>query len=138
MNGIDAVAFLQTRLKAIAALENRVYLGETTFDPAQARPLASVIGLETEITRQDCATHHVTDTIIVEGQFAAASGDVLTPGHALLAAFQAAIKPAECDYTYGSQFIDLTFTGRRVIPRDDGSSIGVCQLRLVVRYHEDF
>lgn len=138
MNGIGAVTFLQTRLKTIAALGNRVYLGETTFDPAQIRPLASVIGIETEIARQDCATHHVTDTIIVEGQFAAASGDVLTPGHALLVAFQAALKPSACDYTYGGQFIDLTFTGRRVIPREDGSSIGVCQLRLVVRYHEDF
>ena len=138
MNGIGAVTFLQTRLKTIAALANRVYLGQTTFEPGQTLPLATVIGIETEIERQDCATHNVTDTIIVEGHFAAASGDVLTPGHALLAAFQAAIKPAECDYTYGSQFIDLTFTGRRVIPRDDGSSIGVCQLRLVVRYHEDF
>ena len=138
MNGIGAVTFLQTRLKTIAALGNRVYLGKTTFEPGQTLPLSTVIGIETEIARQDCATHHVTDTIIVEGHFAAAAEDVLTPGHALLAAFQAAIKAASCDYTYGGQFIDLTFTGRRVIPREDGSSIGVCQLRLVVRYHEDF
>ena len=138
MNGIGAVTFLQTRLKTIAALGNRVYLGKTTFEPGQTLPLATVIGIETEIERQDCATHNVTDTIIVEGHFAASGNDVLTPGHALLTAFAAAIKAAACDYTYGGQFIDLTFTGRRVIPREDGSSIGVCQLRLVVRYHEDF
>jgi len=138
MNGIGAVTFLQTRLKTIAALGSRVHLGQTTFEPGQPLPLATVIGLETEIERQDCATHHVTDTIIVEGHFNAAAEDVLTPGHALLRAMQAALKPAACDYTFGGQFIDLTFTGRRVIPREDGSSIGVCQLRLVVRYHEDF
>lgn len=138
MNGIGAVTFLQTRLKTIAELGNRVYLGQTTFDPAQVLPLATVIGIDTQIVRRDCDTHHVTDTIIVEGQFAAALGDVLTPGHALLAAFQAALKPSDCDYTYGGQFIDLTFNGRRVIPREDGSSIGVCQLRLDVRYHENF
>lgn len=138
MNGIGAVTLLQTRLKTIAALGNRVYLGESTYDPAQTLPLASVIGIETEITRQDCDTHHVVDTIVVEGQFSAASGDVLTPGHALLASFQAALKPSGCDYTFDGQFIDLTFTGRRVLPREDGSSIGVCQLRLVARYHEDF
>lgn len=138
MTGIGAVTFLQTRLKTVAALGNRVYLGRTTFDPDQTLPLATVIGLDAEIERQDCATHHVTDTIIVEGHFAAVAEDVLTPGHALLKAFQAAIKPSGCDYTYGGQFIDLTFTGRRVTPREDGSSIGVCQLRLVIRYHEDF
>lgn len=138
MNGIGVVTFLQARLKTIAALSNRVYLGQTQFEPGQALPLATVIGIETEITRQDCATHHVTDTIVVEGHFSTAGNDVLTPGHALLQAFAAAIKPAACDYTYGGQFIDLIFTGRRVIPRDDGSSIGVCQLQLVARYHEEF
>lgn len=138
MNGIGAVTFLQARLKTIGALGDRVYLGQTHFDPGQALPLATVIGLETEITRQDCASHHVTDTIIVEGHFAASGNDVLTPGHALLADMQAALKASDCDYTYGGQFIDLTFTGRRVIPRDDGSSIGVCQLRLGVRYPEEF
>lgn len=138
MNGIGAVSFLQTRLKTISALANRVYLGQTTFDPGQALPLATVIGLESDIERQDCAAHHVTDTIIVEGHFNATGNDVLTPGHALLVAFAAAIKPTACDYTFGGQFIDLTFTGRSVIPREDGSSIGVCQLRLVVRYHENF
>lgn len=138
MNAIGAIQFVQARLKTIAALGNRVYLGQTSFEPGQALPLATVIGLETDITRQDCATHQITDTLIVEGHFTATGQDVLTPGHALLAAFQAAIRPAACDYTYGGQFIDLNFTGRRVIPRDDGSSIGVCQLRLVARYHEDF
>jgi hypothetical protein len=138
MNGIGVVTFLQTRLKTIAALGNRVYLGQSTFDPGQTLPLATVIGIETEIERQDCNTHHVVDTLVIEGQFAAAAEDVLTPGHALLASFQSAIKAADCDYTYGGQFIDLTFSGRRVIPREDGSSIGVCQLKLAVRYHEDF
>jgi hypothetical protein len=138
MNGIGVVTFLQTRLKTIAALGDRVYLGQSTFAPGQTLPLATVIGIETEIERQDCNTHHVVDTLVIEGQFAAAAEDVLTPGHALLASFQAAIKAADCDYTYGGQFIDLTFSGRRVIPREDGSSIGVCQLKLAVRYHEDF
>lgn len=138
MNGIGAVSFLQTRLKTIAALGNRVYLGVTSFDPSPTLPLAAVVGLETDIERQDCETHHVHDTIIVEGHFAVVGDDVLTPGHALLAAFQAAIKPAACDYTYDGQFIDLTFTGRRVLAREEGSSIGVCQLRLAIRYHEHF
>lgn len=138
MNGIGVLTFLQDRLKTVAALGNHVYLGQTVFEPGQTQPLATVIGIETEIERQDCDTHHVVDTIIVEGHFAASAEDVLTPGHALLAAFQSALRAVDCDYTYGGQFIDLTFTGRRVIPREDGSSIGVCQLRLVVRYHEDF
>lgn len=138
MNGIGVLTFLRDRLKTVAALGNRVYLGQTAFDPGKALPLATVIGIETEIERQDCATHNVVDTIIVEGHFAASAEDVLTPGHALLTAFQSAIRAADCDYTFGGQFIDLTITGRRVIPREDGSSIGVCQLRLVVRYHESF
>lgn len=138
MNGLGAVTFLQTRLKTITALGNRVYLGRTTFEPGQPLPLATVIGLETGIERQDCDTHQVVDSILVEGHFAATAEDVLTPGHALLASIQAAIKPSACDYTYDGQFIDLTFADRRVIPREDGSSIGVCQLRLVVRYHEHF
>lgn len=138
MNGIGVVTFLQNRLKTIAALDGRVYLGQTTFEPGQKLPLATVIGTETKIERQDCESHYITDTIIIEGHYAAAAEDVLTPGHALLASFQSAIKPVDCDYSYGGKFIDMTFTGRRVIPREDGSSIGMCQLKMDVHYIEHF
>lgn len=138
MNGIGAATFVKARLLTITALSGRVFLGRTSFEPGQALPLATVIGIETEIARRACATHVITDTIIVEGHFNATAGDVLTPGHSLLASFQSALKSSDCDYTFGNQFIDLTFAGRSVFPREDGSSIGVCQLRLVARYHEDF
>jgi uncharacterized Zn-binding protein involved in type VI secretion len=138
MNAQTVADFLRNRLLAITALAGRVKLGDAHYQPQHPLPLATVTSIECELERRSCTTHVVTETYVVEGVFNAIDGDFLTPGNALLASFQSAICPADCDYTYGNSFIDLTITGRRVFPREDGSSIGTCQLRLVARYHEDF
>lgn len=142
---IQAIGLIRTRLESILPANGyttdaglRITLGQTVFDPGSTLPLLTLIAVDSKIERRDCATHVITDTLIVEGHFAALTGDVLTPGHALLRDIQRALMPANCDFTFGGLFIDLTVDGRRVFPREEGAAIGVCQLRILLRYHDDF
>lgn len=117
----------------------RIALGAEREDQEAVLPRLAVVVVDEPIKRVDGDDHQIDADIIVEGWFAPADGDVLTPGYTLVADITRALKPpGNNDQTWNDLVIDAAIRGRRVFPRDEGGRIGVCQVRIAIRYIDSF